>query len=265
MNSPRLAIALLVTLPLPVLAGVVLHATSQDSSGPSVIELDGKKMRAEQGDKRRLMIFDGDAQRLYMAEPDKKVYQVVDEASARAQGEQLRSQMSNLPPAIREKMRAAGMGAGAPAPAATHVYKLEKTGESATVIDRPCEFYRVLRDGKPMDASNEMCLIPWGGSLRKSDFVAWHEMGKFSEHVLSSFMAGMGRSTSSAMGGSFFGAWFEDSPGVPGESVKVDSSGKRKVVWALTSVEHRSLPASDFVPPADYREESMMPGGSHRP
>jgi hypothetical protein len=232
------------------------------------MELEGKRMRMEQASREEdLMIFDGEAQRMYVVDAAKKTYHLLDEATAKAMGAKISAQMAAIPPEVRERMKAAGMDPGTPKATPKHTWSIEKAGGSATVARHACQYYRLLKDGKPAGHGEEVCLIAWGGDVRREDFVAWPEFGKFLEKTLGAMMSGIGGDRGMGnMGEQMFGAWFSTAPGFPGQSVKVDASGKRTVDWEITSIERRAIPAGRFAPPAGYKQVAMdeeMPGPKH--
>jgi len=271
MTRPPLATALaflaLAALPAPALAGVVIKAKSHGESGASVMELEGKRMRTEStGSSERITLFDGQAQRLLLVNPEKKSYRVMDEASAKRTADQMAARLAQLPPEVRARLQAQP---GAGATPARHRWTIEKTGASATVAGRACTFYRVLKDGKAEGTGGhrqEFCLIAWGGDLRRDDFAALAAMGLFAEKLASTMASGLGGGRGPGdLDGRLFGGWFADAPGFPGQAVRIDASGARTVDWELVSVERRSIPADRFAPPAGFEEQSLdAEGGAPR-
>jgi hypothetical protein len=253
-----LALALPLSAPGAARAGLVLKASGREGQ-PTQLELEGKRLRTESaGEAERIMLFDGEAQRMILLDPVRKTSRTMDEATARQTGDRLGQQLAKLPPEARRRLQAAA-GQGTPAGASSrHRWSLEAAGGSTTVAGRPCRFYRLVRDGKVDEAGrhhDELCLIPWGGDLRREDFASWTALGTFFERLTAAMTSGLGGGAAPGHPGErFFGAWFQDAPGFPGQTVEVDASGKRTVDWELTSIERRSLPADRFAVPGGYRE-----------
>jgi hypothetical protein len=263
LRAVPLLLALLIGLPLRAEAGVALQGKSGQKGRPIAMDLEGKRLRTDASDgHERTMVFDGEAQRMLLIDSGKKTYRVMDETTARAAADKLGQELAKLPPEAREKLKAALASRKEGAPAAPHHrWSLEATGGSGTAAGRSCRYYRVLKDGKPDEGSRghgEVCLIPWGGDLRREDFAAWAALGVFSEKLASAMAGGLtggatGGAGRSAQTGRLFGAWFGEAPGLPGLSAHLDGSGQRVEDWELTSIERRAFPADHFAAPPGYR------------
>ena len=125
--------------------------------------------------------------------------------------------------------------------------KIEPTGEKETVAGISCEHYRVTQSKD--DTQADLCLAKGMGSF----------MG-LSAPAAGGPMTGMGRMPGMGMvppGAAELAKQFKDGAFLLKMNVK--KSGKTEVTKVATRVERKSLDASLFAPPSDYRE-MRMPG-----
>lgn len=250
------AASVLLGLALPAAAGVVVTVHGDDKNDQSTIYIEGNKMRIESArGKESLMIYDGDQQKMYVVDPEKKTYseitpQAIRSATDRVQKQledakakmtpeqrkQLDEMMSKMTPEQRQMMgKASGQQAAKEKPADI---KWERTGGKETVAGYPCEGFREIKDGK-LDA--EGCYIPWGaGAITKADLAPFKKMEEF--------MSQSGTKPPDKRLSSF--ARLENGPGFPGVWRPADSESKAK--QTVTSIKRGGISSDRFQVPAGY-------------
>jgi dsDNA-binding SOS-regulon protein len=252
--------ALAVIAAQPVRAGVILQYQDDAKMGTTV-ELEGKKLRSlSHGDRDEghSAIFDGDQHVFYALDDKDKSYRRMDEASANSLSDVMEKAKARMTPEQRAQMDAylaKQQGAQTAAAAKQHTFTFEREAGSESVAGYTCQDYRVLRDGAP---ESEGCFVPWeAGVLKKTDFEALQEMGRFFEKTVGSL-------TGAGSGGGFAGGWVtrfvDTAPGFPAVMRRVDKDGKQTHEMRLVKIERTTLAASRFSPPADYREKPMSFG-----
>jgi hypothetical protein len=224
-------------------AGMV--ATIADRSGVTTLATEGNKLRIERGGERQqIMVWDGDAQKLYQLDPGARTYAEMTDDDARRIAEQLQQALAKLPPEERARIEEGlKRNTGASRRAATY----EPTGARQTVAGFACQEYRVLREGKVQE---EGCFIPWGaGAVTKQDLVPLVSFGKFMERFLSHAYGG-----AAAGGGLRIAEELDRAPGFPALVKHVDPEGKPAGEERLTRLERTAVPAAQFAVPSGYRK-----------
>jgi hypothetical protein len=175
---------------------------------------------------------------------------------------QMQARLAQLPPEQRAQIEAlmasrglgGAPGARAGGPPAQPQIAYVKTGNSKTVGNWRCDFYRKTRNG---EQEEDVCLAPIGSAgLSAADFQVLDRM--------SSFMAPM---TSSPMvpRNDFMG-WNAMNKAVGFQAVPLDTllydNGKPSAEDAVTKIERTTIPASTFELPAGLTKREMGgPGG----
>lgn len=251
---------------LPAAAGVTVIAThGDDKNEQSTIYVEGNKMRIESNrGKESLMIYDGDQQKMYLLQPEKKTYseitpQTIRSATDRArkqldeaktkmtpeQRKQYEEMMNKLPADQRERM-AQAIGQQ-PAKEKPSDLKWERTGTKDTVAGYPCEGFREIKDGKP---EAEGCFIPWSaGAITKADLAPFKKMEQF--------LAESGTTPPDKRLSTF--ARLENGPGFPGVWKSADSDAKAK--QTVTSIKRGGISSDKFQIPAGYTKTDPFAGG----
>lgn len=245
-------------------AGVTV--TTERDGKPTTIALEGNKIRIEdhRREKAQTMIYDGDAQKMWVVDDAKKTYQEMTPEMMKSMHTQMQSAMdnpevqkrmeqamANMPPERREQMeemmakRKAMMSGDAKGPEITY----EATGEKKKVAGYACTVYTEKLDGKPHGRG---CYVAWNSAgIKKDDFKAFRSFGDFIAPLA-------GRSGENIM------ARVEKAPGLPAEHVGLDAEGKADPeVEKLVSVKHGSVSADQFKVPSDYTLEPMRGMGPH--
>ncbi len=221
-------------------AGLVLQL--EERGHPSKMTLDGKKVRIDGTDGAgHVMIFDGDAQRLYQLDPAKKTYSIMTKADTAAVGARIKAALAKLPPEQRAAAEARKKSAD------VHVEtKYEPTGARSTVAGFPCQTYRIVRGEKEGGHNEQGCLIPWSaGAVKKEDLAGLVEFGKF----VQSFTTGMGDGGR----GRNFADDLQRSPGFPATVERVEGE-ERTVQHKLVSLQRTSVSADTFEVPAGFAQ-----------
>jgi hypothetical protein len=230
MPARRLVAALALAAALPAAAGVVMEAAEDGAT--SVVQIEGNRMRVESKD--GVMIFDGDAKRLYQLDPAHRNYREMTEGDLKDMRAELEKAVKEMPPEMRAQVEAQ-MGAGRrdrkPA------VKWEKTGRSDKGLGRSCAVYREIVDGKP---TGEVCVVPFDAlGVRREDFQVFEAMADF----VRSF------GDQQAVGS----VEWRDVPGMPVVTWDVDG-GKRTEEFRATKLQKASVPADRFKPPAGWEK-----------
>jgi len=188
------------------------------------------------------MVFDGEAQKMLEIDPAARKYTELTQADAQVLAEQMQAAMAHVPPEQRariEAMRAAR------AEAVKHDVKYQPTGKRDTVAGYACQGYTVIRDG---EEKREGCFIPWGSAVKKEDFAALNEMGKFLDTIYS---RAYGAPTQGELR---ITEQIERAPGFPAVIEQV-SGGKRQPEHRLVSIKRTSISADVFQAPAGYTKQ----------
>lgn len=257
-------------------AGVTV--TVQDSKDkkdkkerPTVLYLDGNKMRIETAEQKdTAIIYDGDAQKMLVIEPDQKQYgemtpqalkASMDEASKKMQEQmtkitpeqrkQMDEALSKMDPESRKRIEAmmAGKGGSPPASAKSEAkkpdVKWEQTGTQQTVAGYRCKGFKEIRDGK---AQAQGCFIAWdAGAVTKADLAPMVKMQEFWSQV------GWGPGSTGRFG------WTElqQMPGFPGVWSTLGANGEVENEHVVSSVKRGSVSGDKFQPPAGFKKVEM--------
>jgi hypothetical protein len=242
-----------------------------------VLYFEGNKMRIESPDRKdSAMIYDGDAQKMIVIEPERKSYSemtpesvkaTMDQASKKMQAEmgkmtpeqrkQMDEALANMDPESRKRMEAmmSGKGGSTPnSPAKTEAkkenVKWEQTGRQQTVAGYRCKGFKELRNGK-LEAQG--CLIPWdAGALTKADLAPMMKM--------ESFMSQTGWGSSSS--GRFGWKELQEMPGFPGMWSSLGDNGEVESTHTVTSVKRGAISGDKFQPPAGFKKVDINKMGA---
>lgn len=228
-------------------AGMV--ATIADKSGLTTLATEGNKLRIERGgEQQQVMVWDGDAQKLYQLDPRNRTYAEMTDDDARRIAGQLQQALAKLPPEERARIEEGlKRNTGASRRDATY----EPTGARQTVAGFACQEYRVLREGKLQE---EGCFIPWGtGAVTKQDLVPLVSFGKFMERFLTHAYGG----AAAAGGGLRIAEELDRAPGFPALVKHMDPEGKPAGEERLTRLERTTLPAAQFAVPSGYQKTAI--------
>jgi hypothetical protein len=268
MKTPQALLAgwIVFGLALPAAAGVTVGVSGENKEDQALIYIEGNKMRVEgnksENRKESLMIYDGDAQKMMIVDPDKKTYSEItpqalhsfsdrmqkqmEEAKAKMtpeQRKQLDEMMNKMPPEQRQMM---GKPADPPPAKPKEQLKWERTGTTQTVAGYTCEGYREIKDGK-VDA--EGCYLPWSaGAITKADMAPFKKMEQFVEQ--SGMKSPDRRLTTFAR--------LEEAPGFPVVWKPADSEGKPK--QTVTSIKRGTVASDKFQVPAGYTKTDAFGG-----
>ena len=260
---PALA-ALALSIALPAQGGVVVQYRDEDGD-LTTLELEGKNLRStsqDDGDRPEIAIFDGEKRVLYSLDDEHKTYHRMDEATGAAMVKDFRAAMeqakAEMTPEQRAEMEAAHapkQGAGQAAPASRGGWKFERISGSEKVAGHTCEKYRMTRGGKP---EGEGCFVRWGsGGLRKDDFRALEEMGRFFDRSFGAMAMGTGSQRGDDASDAWLTGFVEAAPGFPAVMEEVEEDGTRTSEMKLVKLERTTVPASRFTVPAGYREKPI--------
>ena len=225
MSPARIAVVVVAVLALSAAprarAGVLIEGTSggdRESKGPERFLLDGQNVRIESKNGEHAMIFDGAAKRMIQLD-----------APSRSYTEITQDDMAK----VKAMM---GQRGGAPERKPLS-RRYEKTGKTDTALGKSCDVYRAVgSDGK---SHEELCVAPFGTfGVERSDFDGFRALGTYASSLA-------GREGESS---------WADLPGIPliGWNTR---NGAREESFRATKVEKRSIPASEFAPPAGWTKK----------
>lgn len=233
---------------------------SGEKSNVSTFHLDGKKLRLENSN-GRVMIFDGEQQKLWNIDTKEKSYSEITEADAARIKEarekmelQMKEQMGKMPSEQRmqmeEMLQKMKQGNNEP-PRKMSFEPIE--GNKKTRFGLSCKPHRVIEEGKPIE---EICFIPWKESgLLLQDFQAFD--------VFEQFLKKIGADTKNQ------GRIFQDlkqSPGIPAHVVVAAQGKTPRREQELTALKREEIPPSRFTLPEGLQKKPMAagPSGSSR-
>ena len=223
-------------------------------------QLEGKKLRLEYPN-GRLLIFDGEQQKLWNIDTRQKIYSEITQADAarikemREQREkEMKEQMGKMPPEQRaqmeqmlEKMKQESVDA----PRKLTFEPIE--GNKKTGAGFLCKPHRVIENGKAIE---ETCFIPWKESgLSLQDFQAFDAFEQFLKKI-GADMKNQGRIFQE----------LKQSPGIPAHVATVSQEKSSRREQELTRLKSGDLPDNPFVLPEGLQKKttSAPPGGASR-
>lgn len=199
------------------------------------------------------MVFRGDKKVLWIIDTAKRTYTEMDEAAAKAMGEQMNSAMAQMQEAMKnmpaeqraqmEKMMAGRMKAAAP-PKQT----VKPMGQKKTINGFACAGYTVSSEAGEAEV---WAADPKVLKLDAADMTAFKE---FAEFMKSSF-PGMERIADLAK--DFDNPRADQVPGFPVLSIHKDKSGKEDFRSELVKLAKGSVEASAFELPAGFTKTDM--------
>ena len=259
--------------------GVVFHIqTTLHSGGTTTVDtlevrIEGPNIAMPAGPSGTGMIFRGDQGengQVYVVSHEQSSYMVIDESFVKGVGSQMSAAMAqmdemlaNLPKEQREAIERARAqsggampgGAGMPSAAhAAHASELETraTGERDTMHGFPVEKHEVFRGDVKV---REIWTTDWsrvdGGAEAAA---AFERMASFFAEVMSAMPSMPGAPMDNPLEA---GQWDR---GFPVLTRELAADGSVTAESEFISNEQRSLPASDFEPPSNYRRQDPMGG-----
>lgn len=233
--------------------------------GESTLFLDRNKMRtvdARPEKSESSMMYDGDAQKMFLIDPAKKTYTVITPARMKAkmdearasmkasmakmpaeQRAQMQAAMEKMDPETRKRMEAMMSGQAARPATPAQKTRYEKTGSSQTVAGYRCEGYRQVTGDKVGMAG---CFIPWSaGAVSKEDLGSFEKIREFMRE------GGQGMMDGAAM------LQVAEMPGFPAKWGPPGKEGSDEARMTLVSIKRGSVPADTFKVPAGYAEKDF--------
>jgi hypothetical protein len=263
---PLAALCLLAAVP-SARAGVVMEMkTGQDTEKPTLMYLDGDRLRIEQDDgegkARAVMIFDAATRTMTHVDPATRTYYQVTaddvrkmvsgaKAKSREAIAKARAQLDKMPAEQRKQVEAALAQAEAQA-AATPAEKkpprplrlrFEKLGKSGSAAGHSCDWYRQF-DGDQDDGEGCFTPLPRLG-LKVDDFKPF-------EAIVQVFDTGDGGGRDRLD----FAKVLAQAPGFPIIAAQVED-GKRRETMRLVRISRESIAASTFAVPSGYKRVAM--------
>jgi len=215
MPFARLAATALLLVPaLAANAGVIIEGKDGEETQRFLME--GKKLRMDSGKDGDAMIFDSASQTSVQLDPGNKTYTEFTKEDL--------AQIQAMAKGPTKKAR---------------TVKYEKTGKSDKALGKTCDVYRVVESGDDgEDEEQTMCVAPFAAfGMSRSDFAPFLAFGDFASQL---------------SGGELERSW-ADLPGVPLIAWE-EEDGQMRETFRATSVEKRSVPASEFTVPAGWKK-----------
>jgi hypothetical protein len=217
------------------------------------IQIERTRIRTEMsGDSRRVVIFDGGKQVLWMLDPDKQTYNELTKADFERIGAQMQSamammqsQLANMPPAQRAQIEAMMKGRGMPgaAPVKTEYRKVgtDKVGKWT------CEKY----DGFQNDQkTSEICTVdPSALGLSQADFEVTRQLAEFFKKMIPQ------------NADQLFTLGKAEDQGFNGIPVRRKSTvAGKETIFEITDVSRQSFPDASFAVPAGFTKQDFLAG-----
>lgn len=240
--------------------GVLFVQTIDDgantTAASSQVNLEPNRIRTEVHDadgRRQVVIFNGEAEVLYIVDPARKSYIEITKADAARMGgmmqgamAMMQQQLANLPPAQRAMMeeKMGGMMAGGATTVARTTYKRNGTGK---VGDRTCDRYDGYNAGQK---TSEICTVtPAALGFSMADFAV---LGKLSDFV---------RSIMPQMAEQIVGVGTPEQgfTGLPIRTATTDPRSGKTITMQLTEVRRATFEDSIFAVPAGFQKQSILP------
>ncbi|MGA8277849.1 MAG: DUF4412 domain-containing protein [Rhodanobacteraceae bacterium] len=226
------------------------YAASSDDAPLTRLEIAGTRMRSDSGDNS--VIVDTARNEFVTIDRDRKEYTRIDSAqmeklagAASAAMQQAQAMLKNLPPDQR-KMIEERMGGHLPGTATRTKVIMSSTGKHETVDGHDCEVFAIAVNGSH---DQDLCLANAAEvGLNPADQKSLHDAFAYFKRMAEKLSAGVGQ----------IDLPFDriGNGRVPIKIVVYDH-GKPDAISELKSVQTSAVPASDFVPPAGYREKKL--------
>jgi len=203
------------------------------------------------------MIYRGASKEMIMIDHDDKSFVVLDEATMSALSaklseamKQMEAQLQNLPPEQREQMKQM-MGMGGSSDYVEPV--LKKTG-SGEVNGVACQKYDVFKGSEKV---REYCVTQWGNIEGGQEMMnLMMQMADSMENMMKSFsIPGNPMGSQVEFEENVFSR-LRELNGFPIETVDFDD-GEKESISTFSSSKKTPVDASEFVPPSDYKKQSM--------
>jgi hypothetical protein len=251
-----LVAAMLLTGPLQAADGVLIvqKTTVGDTPRTSQIQIEQNRMRAEVdagGGARRVVIFDGAKQVLWILDDDRKTYNEMTKADVDRLGgqvqdvmAQVQAQLANMPPAQRAQIEALMKGRGIPGSAAPAPKTEYRKAGTDKVGKWTCDKYEAFQNNQK---TSELCTVDpaiLGFSL--ADFEVSRQLGDFFKKVVPQSAEQL-----------FIVGKTEDQ-GYSGVPVKrVVTLAGRQTTTEITDVSRRTFAEATFAVPATFKKEDF--------
>lgn len=203
------------------------------------------------------MIYRGASKEMIMIDHDDKSFVILDEATMSALSaklsaamKQMEAQLQNLPPEQREQMKQM-MGMGGSSDYVEPV--LKKTG-SGEVNGVACQKYDVFQGSEKV---REYCVTQWGNIEGGQEMMnLMMQMADSMENMMKSFsIPGNPMGSQVEFEENVFSR-LRELNGFPIETVDFDD-GEKESISTFSSSKKTTVDASEFVPPSDYKKQSM--------
>ena len=261
MNTRRV-IGLIATIPfysLPLLADTSVHYSQSGGDQPSAVHITDGKLRVNHGDSGDWMLFDRKANAIYMVEPAKERYTVIDQATIDRLGgamasanRQMEEALKNLPPEQRAQMRAMmkqqmqGMMNQQGASFETRV-----TGRSDNVAGKPCD---IIETWQGEQKHSELCVADPGAiDLSAGEQQTLRDLGSFAESMVNSIKSQAGDLFPEGM--IDMSSMEQLTKGVPLRVIDFQGGGRTEV----ERVSHDSIGDDLLSVPAGYQRQQIDP------
>jgi hypothetical protein len=235
---------------------IIEKMTTGGTAQTNQIQIERSRMRAEVGgaDVKRVIIFDGAKQVMWMLDVDKKTYNEMTKADADRMGgqvqdalAQVQAQLANMPPAQRAQIEAMMKGRGMPAAGgAAPKPEYRKTGTDK-VGKWTCDKYEGFENNQK---TSELCTVePAALGFTLADFDVARQVGEFFKKLMpqnADQMLTIGK--------------IEDQgySGVPVRR-KFTMAG-REITTELTDVTRQTFTDATFVVPDGFKKEDFLAG-----
>jgi len=219
------------------------------------IQIERNRMRAEiGGDVKRVVIFDGAKQVLWMLDVDKKSYNEMTKADVDSLGGQMQdalamvqAQLANRPPAQRAQIEAMMKGRGIPgtgAPVQKTEYRKAGTGQ---VGKWTCDKYEGFQNNQKMA---ELCTVdPSVLGFAMADFDVSRQLGDFFKKLMPQ------------NADQLFSIGKAEDQGFSGIPVRrIFTAAGRETTTELTDVTRQTFPDATFAVPAGFTKEDFLAG-----
>ena len=200
MNTHRV-IGLIATIPfysLPLFADTSIHYNQDGGNQPSAVYVTDSKLRVDHGNNGDWMLFDRNANAVYMVDPAKQRYTVIDQATVDRLGgamasanRQMEEALKNMPPEQRARMRAMmkqqmqkmmnQQGAS---------FETRTTGRSDNVAGMSCD---IVETWQGEQKRSELCVADSSAiDLSAGEQQTMRALGNFGESMLNSIQSQAG-------------------------------------------------------------------------
>ncbi|MEP7310839.1 MAG: hypothetical protein ABJA98_35530 [Acidobacteriota bacterium] len=237
---------------------IVQKTTTGATAQISQTQIERNRMRAEVaggvGGVKRVVIFDGTRQIMWLVDADKKSYSEMTKADADRMGGQLQdamsqmqAQLANLPPAQRAQIEAMMKGRGMPGAAAAAQKNEYRKAGTDKVGKWTCNKYEGFQNN---EKTSEVCTVePAALGLALADFDVSRQLGEFFQKLMPQ------------NGDQVFTIGTIEEHGYSGVPVrrKFTIAG-RETTTEVTDVTRQTFADATFVVPDGFKKEDLLGG-----